>query len=1228
MNNPILGSFKSDQSDNEEYDMQILSNKSSEYNNPHLSHHSSSTNASQNEDNSLLSTSQKQNLASDSTNPARNKKHLRKKLFRKSQLPTLDTNVPRDQSQSNRIIQLNQPISKRKNYPANIVSNNKYNPITFVPKVLYSQFKYFLNLYFLLVALSQFIPQLKIGIMFTYIGPLVFVLLITMLQEYHDDYLIRKRDKQANSQTYLVMRREFGGEKLIPSNKILVGDLIILNKNTRVPADILLLKTNEENGSCFIRTDQLDGETDWKHRAAVSLTQQIENFEDFLKIKGSACVELPHKDIYSFTGTFDLDSLDTQSEFSTDPLNQGNSGHTPLFNDISTKLPRNSTSPTNGNSSKLEPQNTSVGIDINNTLWKDSTLATGRAVGLVIYTGKQTRSEMNTSIPRNKVGILDQEVNYLTKLLFIVTLIISFLLVLLDGFRGNWFISCFRFLILFSSIIPISLRVNLEMGKAYYCRQITKDKSIKGAVVRNSMIPEELGRLEYIVTDKTGTLTKNEMQLVRIHLGSISYSDDTMDEVSKLLKSYNKTMLLKKDESKPNTSKINSNNLFEEVGYQNSDGYNYDDSEPRMNQTLQTFKVVESLALCHNVTPTFGSGSNNNTPKTSLSLEYGSDSENINHNTFRRSSVEREREMDTFFEDHDINEIAGYPQNLEFNGYDEDHTENRTSKDEQTPQKMEYSASSPDEIAIVEWTNKVGLTLTNRTSDSKEIQLDLFGSKLEYDVLEVIPFTSESKRMGVIVRSRLSNELSFIMKGADSVMTKLIVYNDWVEEEVSNMAREGLRTLIVGRKVLSEQYYNEYRSEMDLAKLNLQNRNHYTSKIIADFLEFDLQVVCVTGVEDKLQDDVQTTLEQMRNAGFRIWMLTGDKIETAICVSISSKLVEKNCVFHVISNAKQQSDLSIEFSQLRSAIASGSNIDGRCLVIDGQSLQVCLSGTNTVISEFIELSSKLNCVVCCRCSPTQKGEIVKLIQQYTKKTVLAIGDGGNDVGMIQLANVGIGLAGKEGQQASLASDFAITEFSHLGRLVLWHGRNSYKQSCKLSHFVIHRGLIISFMQFVFSQVQCFFFDLNIFTFSLQTSLTLCTMYDISKDSNPEIFNDIKYGLPIPNNSKLQELCLILPHVFPTLTIPMRFFEFTNGITNRKYPYYFIFSVLAVGIKRIKTSRTQQDKTLETLYAQKSLELMKLDKSFDPLIIWACSFILGYSTDTNDQKSSNKAIGKQ
>ncbi|PWA03157.1 hypothetical protein BB558_000675 [Smittium angustum] len=133
------------------------------------------------------------------------------------------------------------------------------------------------------------------------------------------------------------------------------------------------------------------------------------------------------------------------------------------------------------------------------------------------------------------------------------------------------------------------------------------------------------------------------------------------------------------------------------------------------------------------------------------------------------------------------------------------------------------------------------------------------------------------------------------------------------------------------------------------------------------------------------------------------------------------------------------------------------------------------------------------------------------------------------------------------------------------------------------------------------------------------------MYDISKDSNPEIFNNIEYGLPVPNNSKLQELCLIIPHVLPTLAFPIRFSEFIDKFSNTRYPYYFIFAVLSVGIKRIKTSRTQQDKTLETLYAQKSLELMKLDKSFDPLIIWACCFVVSYSGDINDYQSTDQAL---
>lgn len=116
---------------------------------------------------------------------------------------------------------------------------------------------------------------------------------------------------------------------------------------------------------------------------------------------------------------------------------------------------------------------------------------------------------------------------------------------------------------------------------------------------------------------------------------------------------------------------------------------------------------------------------------------------------------------------------------------------------------------------------------------------------------------------------------------------------------------------------------------------------------------------------------------------------------------------------------------------------------------------------------------QLPVVVCCRCSPTQKAEVTLLIKNNTKKRVAAIGDGGNDVSMIQAAHIGVGIVGKEGQQASLAADVSVLEFRSLTRLLLWHGRNSYKRSAKLSQFVIHRGLIISVMQAVFSSL--FFF---------------------------------------------------------------------------------------------------------------------------------------------------------
>lgn len=214
-----------------------------------------------------------------------------------------------------------------------------------------------------------------------------------------------------------------------------------------------------------------------------------------------------------------------------------------------------------------------------------------------------------------------------------------------------------------------------------------------------------------------------------------------------------------------------------------------------------------------------------------------------------------------------------------------------------------YQASSPDEVAIVRWTSSVGLTLTARDRNSITLQAPS-GARLNYTILEIFPFTSESKRMGIVVRDERTKEIFFYQKGADVVMAKIVQRNDWLEEECGNMAREGLRTLVIGKKLLGDDVYQSFRSKYHLASIATQGRNELMAGVVADILEKDLELLGVTGVEDKLQDDVKGTFELLRNAGIKIWMLTGDKIETATCIAISTKLVARNQYIHQIAKRK------------------------------------------------------------------------------------------------------------------------------------------------------------------------------------------------------------------------------------------------------------------------------------------------------------------------------------
>ena len=479
------------------------------------------------------------------------------------------------------------------------------------------------------------------------------------------------------------------------------------------------------------------------------------------------------------------------------------------------------------------------------------------------------------------------------------------------------------------------------------------------------------------------------MELKKIHVGTVSYANDAMDEVSAYIRQgfcpsddSQASMLVTPSTTYNSTSSGIATRTRREIGSRVRD-------------------VVLALALCHNVTPT-------------------------------------------------IEEYEG---------------ESITS----------YQASSPDEIAIVRWTENIGLRLLHRDRHSVTLQsVDSSRIVVRVRILEVFPFTSDSKRMGIILQfldtdpttSSIdqAGEIWFYQKGADTVMTSIVAANDWLDEETANMAREGLRTLVVGRRKMSPLQYQEFSARYKEASMSLQNRDASMARVLRGNLEHGLELLGVTGVEDKLQKDVKPSLELLRNAGIKIWMLTGDKVETARCVAVSSKLVSRSQHVHTITQlpalARTSSTAATDALSLLQ-----SNPSSTALLIDGDSLSLLLAHHRTA---FISLAVLLPAVIACRCSPTQKADVATLIRKHTGKRIACIGDGGNDVSMIQAADVGVGIVGKEGRQASLAADFSITQFHHLTKLLVWHGRNSYKRSAKLAQFVIHRGLVISVAQTVYS----------------------------------------------------------------------------------------------------------------------------------------------------------------
>ena len=891
-----------------------------------------------------------------------------------------------------------------KNYTewSNKIENHKYNLITFIPIVLFNQFKQFGNFFYLVMSITQFFDQLVVGFLFTYISPLAIVVSISMLKELYDDINRRIQDKKINSTLITVLKHDESNNSLIKIEKtasdLLVGDILEIKKDMRIPADIIILKTfNESNDNqAFIRTDQLDGETDWKLRKAPEITQNMTE-DEIITCEGHLECGAPSKLIYNFEGTLNL---------------------------------------TNG---EKEP------LNLENTMWASTVLASQKIIGIVIYTGKESRARMNSSNPKLKIGVLDSELNWTNVYLFCFMFILSLVLTALKGITLSLhtLFTFIKFIILFCSIIPIALRVNLDVSKTWFSLVINRDKKIPDTIARNSTIPEELGRISYIFSDKTGTLTKNEMIFKNLSIMNEDFGVNHSEKLKKILKEecslhdaplidvYNKAINKKEkiEEEKnsldintmdkidiPDTNDINSINIINSINTNNNIKIKEEDGvialssdKKEENKKIKKSKItrnknniirdaITSMLICNNVTP----------------IVDVTNQENIT-----------------------------------------------------------YQASSPDEIALVKFAETLNMQLIYRSDKKIKIQ-NANETEEEYEILANFPFSSETKRMGIVVKNKKYGHIIFYLKGAENVIKNFTKpeYESYINENTENLAEKGLRTLVLTQKMLSIEEFETWNKEYKEAMNSMQNRKEKTANVISK-LENNMEFLCVTGVEDVLQDDVQLTIETLRNAGIKIWMLTGDKVETAKCISISAGIKAKNDkIFTIKFDEIKSDDIEISIDNLKQKLEEYKNlVTSHIFILDGETLDLSLKYCE---KEFFETTKDSPSVVCCRCSPTQKRLVVKTIKKYVKARTAAVGDGGNDVAMILEADVGIGIVGKEGLQASLAADYSIQEFRYLNDLLLWWGRMAYKNTSTMANFVIHRGLIISVNQFIFSLI--FFYN--------------------------------------------------------------------------------------------------------------------------------------------------------
>ncbi|KAG2236582.1 hypothetical protein INT48_000136 [Thamnidium elegans] len=873
-----------------------------------------------------------------------------------------------------------------------------------------------------------------------------------------------------------------------------VGDYVMIRNDEDIPADIIILSTSEKDNLCYVETQNLDGETNLKVRQGLKATEELRSVHDCERAYFYFESEPPHANIYQYSGVMKWD------------IDQPN-------DDDEATVSHQKTEAVTYNNLLLR------GCILRNTRW---------VIGIIVYTGDETKIMLNSGKTPSKRSKMAKSTNpYVIAnfCILAVLCIISSILASVNfsapgssrffdfGIEGTsssflGFVTFWVTLILYQNIVPISLYISVEIVKTFAAYFIYADIDMYYEPTDTPCIPktwnisDDLGQIEYIFSDKTGTLTQNVMEAKKNTIAGVAYGigktegamgSEVRQGLSEKLQDRSQSDLIE-------TAKKEMYQQQESLFHNKYMGTKPTFIDPKFFEDLQRqdahanamIHFFTSLALCHTV-------------------------------------------------------IADRP-------------------DKENRYVIEYKAQSPDEAALVASARDVGFVYLGREANT--LTAEIMGEKKKYELLNVLEFNSTRKRMSVIIKPEESDKIVLLCKGADSVIYERLCtdFGDQVElektqtelhditlEHLEGFANEGLRTLCLAYRFISPSEYKQWNKRYQEASASIYNRDDKIEQVCEE-IEANMLLMGGTAIEDRLQHGVPETIAELAQSGIKLWVLTGDKTETAINIGFSCNLITVEMELLLVK-ADNREDTVIE---LQKALKRSSEVRGdkKCaLVIDGTTLKFALEPKSKNI--MLGLGMRCASVICCRVSPKQKAEVVRLVKKGLKVMTLAIGDGANDVSMIQEANVGIGISGVEGRQAVMASDYAIAQFRFLQKLLLVHGRWSYLRTAEMIMGFFFKNIVWTFVLFWY-QIFCQFNGSMMFDYAL------VALYNLIFTSLPIIF------LGIWDQDVNSKISLLYPEMY-RLGLrndkfkPWRFYlTVVDSIFQSSVCFFFPFMLLLAG----------------------------------------------------------------